>query len=642
VGDKVNKISSLFLIIGLLFASTACSSAPVAKSTLIEALPTPSASEPDERASPSSNAEVEVEPTAAAIVVEYDSDDLSTRTSPSDSAQIKLQGKTISFEGTGATVENGRVTIHSAGTYHISGTLDDGQIIVDSEDEETVVLVLDGTQIASSTSAPLYVLQAEKTVITLADGSENSVTDGANYLFENAETNEPNAAIFSKDDLTINGTGSLTVHANYNNGIVSKDDLKIVGGTITVDAVNDGIKGRDSIAVKGGTITVNAEADGMQANNDEDAQEGYISIEGGTLTITAGLDGIQAETRLAVSGGELVISTGGGSVNSSDQARWGDWGRQPQGNPVDTPSAKGLKAGVDVTITDATIEIDSSDDAIHSNDSLTIDGGEILIASGDDGIHSDSVLQINGGNITITQSYEGIESATLTINGGEIRVVSSDDGLNAAGGRDGSAINGRPGQNTFGPSGNYHLYINGGRIVVDAMGDGLDINGPIDMTDGIVLIDGPIANNNGALDYAGAFNLTGGFLVAVGSAGMAQAPSTNSTQYSLAHAFPSMQAGGSIVHIETQGGENVLTFVPTKEYQSVVFSSTELQNGETYLIYSGGSATGTVTDGLYTAGSYTAGTQVASLTLSGIVTGDAGGRFGGGGMRPPGGGRRHP
>ena len=175
------------------------------------------------------------------------------------------------------------------------------------------------------------------------------------------------------------------------------------------------------------------------------------------------------------------------------------------------------------------------------------------------------------------------------------------------------------------------------------MGDGMDINGPIDMTGGVVLINGPTANNNGALDYAGAFNISGGLLIAVGSAGMAQAPSTSSAQYSVAHTFPSTQAGGTIVHVETEDGREILTFVPTKAYQSVVFSSPELENGETYVIYSGGSSTGTVTDSLYSGGAYTPGTQVASLTITGMVTGASagwGGFPGGGGRMPPGGGGR--
>jgi len=174
---------------------------------------------------------------------------------------------------------------------------------------------------------------------------------------------------------------------------------------------------------------------------------------------------------------------------------------------------------------------------------------------------------------------------------------------------------------------------------VQPLGDGLDSNGYIDMTGGLVLVNGPTTNGNGPLDYNGTFNISGGTLVAVGSSGMAQAPSTSSTQYSALYNFDSTQTAGTIVHLETAAGEEVLTFVPTKEYQSVLLSSPELENGETYVVYTGGSSTGTMTDGLYAAGGYTAGTEVASLTLSSVVTtgGVQGGGPGGGG--PPPGGR---
>jgi hypothetical protein len=546
------------------------------------------------------------------IVVEYDSDDLNANPSGSDTTYIKLKGGAIAVDGSGATANGGVVTISSAGTYDISGTLDDGQILVDTEDEETVVLVLNGAQIASSTSAPICVLNAEKTVLTLAEDTDNTVTDGQEYILESAETDEPNAAIFSKDDLTINGTGSLTVRANYNHGIVSKDDLKIIDGIITVQAVNDGIKGRDSIAVRGGTITIRAGGDGMQSNNDADAEKGTVAIEGGTLDITADLDGIQAETRLSVSGGTITVLSGGGSSVYGPEE-----------------SAKGLKAGVDLTIAGGTLYIDASDDALHSNDSATIEGGEMHLSTGDDGIHSDSSLTIHGGVIDVTRSYEGLESATITINDGSVHLVSSDDGINVVGDNDGAPMGGRARPDTFG-TGDRYLYINGGTISVDANGDGLDINGMIQMTQGVLIVHGPTGNMNGALDYDGGFAMTGGFLVAAGSAGMAQAPDTSSTQYVVAHTFASPQAAGTLVHLETKGGESLLTFAPTKVYQSVVFSSPELQNGATYLLFSGGSSTGTPTDGLYSGGTYTGGKQEASLTLTSIVTGAREGGFPGG------------
>jgi hypothetical protein len=199
--------------------------------------------------------------------------------------------------------------------------------------------------------------------------------------------------------------------------------------------------------------------------------------------------------------------------------------------------------------------------------------------------------------------------------------------------------------NDFESSGNNHLYINGGYIVFDAAGDGIDVNGQIDMTGGTVIVNGPTQNYNGALDYLGAFKVTGGFLVAAGSSGMAQAPTISSTQYSVMLNLPSVQPAGTMIHIESEDGEEVLTFVPTKAYQSVVLCSPELENSTTYIVYTAGSSTGAVADGLYSGGTYAAGTQLTDFTVSSVVTaiGSSGGGFpsgfpgGQGGNMPPGG-----
>jgi len=576
------------------------------------------------------------------VSVEYKTDDLQPASADAEMALIKLVGDSITFEGSGATVEDSVITITDGGVYAIRGSLDDGQIRVDIPDDGVVTLVLQGVDITSATSAPIYMLNAGKTIITLADGTGNSLTDGNEYILEDETAGEPNAAIFSKDDLTINGSGTLTVNASYLNGILSKDDLKITGGTISVNAANDGLRGRNSIGILDGTIKVNAGGDGLQSNNDEGTDKGYISIDGGTLDITAGLDGIQAETNLLVSGGTINITSRGGSINSSSTSEtWGAWG---EGNTASDSSgdisAKGLKAGVGITIDAGDITIDSSDDALNSNDSLTINGGTLHLASGDDGMHANTSLVVGGGNITIEKSYEGIESASLTINGGTIHITSSDDGMNTSGGVDGSSINGRPGQNEFAMGGDYPLFITGGYIYIDALSDGIDINGPIEMSAGTVIVSGPINDGNGALDYMGSFNITGGYLLAVGSSGMAMAPSESSSQYSIMYNYSSMLSAGTLIHLETEGGETLLTFSPARQYASVVLSSPELSAGSSLVLYSSGSSTGTSLDGLYSGGTYTPGSQVAAIQISGVVTtsgvqgaGMPGG-FPGGGGRP--------
>lgn len=530
----------------------------------------------------------------ALLVINY----LNRGSGGSDTTLIKLQGASITVEGSGATAVGSTVTVTSAGTYTISGTLTDGQVIVDTADEGTVSLVLNGASVTCSDSAPIYVANADKVEIALAEGTQNHVTDGTAYPY--ATTEEPNAAIFSHDDLLIRGGGSLTVDAKFNNGVTSMDDLTIAGGVITVNAVNDGLKGRDSLTIQDGTLTVQAGGDGLQSNNDEDLAKGVVTVVGGTVKITAGADGIQGETQVLVQGGNLAITSGGGSSGGTSSA----------------DSAKGIKSAVDVTITGGVIGVNSRDDALHSNNRLTISGGTLTLATADDGIHADTAITIHRGSVNVTQCYEALESADITINDGTIRLVSSDDGFNVSDGSGGGMAG--PGGDPWGGGGviDGYLRIHGGYVVVNSQGDGLDSNGSIVMTGGTVIVHGPTRNDNGALDCNGTFLISGGFLVAVGSSGMAETPEEESTQEVLAGSYGSTQAAGTLLHVKAQDGTAILTFVPVKAYQSLVISSPLLKLGTTYDIYSGGSSTGTLADGLYTGGTYTAGTKLGSITLS--------------------------
>lgn len=638
----VRRITLTAVALALVLLPTACSAVDAPQT---EAASSPSTAAPSVTSTGAGAVQSTVAAVAATLVA-YDVDDLDQDWNSSGATSITLDGDAVTVQGGGAEVDGSTVTIVSSGAYVISGTLEDGQVRVDTEDKKAVKLVLNGADITCSTGSAIYVVNAEKTVITLAAGTVNRVADGAQYLFEDPEADEPNAAIFSHDDLTINGSGALTVQANYDNGIQSKDDLKIVGGSITVTAVNDGIKGRDSVAIRDGNITVTAGGDGIQASNDTDAEKGFVFIEGGVITIVAGMDGIQAETGLLVSGGTISVTSGGGSAEAEQHVALFPGGPGGQ-RPVETASAepddsaKGLKAGVNLIVTGGSIGIDSSDDAVHSNGSIAISGGELTLASGDDGMHADESVHIAGGAISIATSYEGIESAVIIIDGGTIHVVSSDDGINVSGGNDGSGTMGpRAGQDSFSASTDTYLEINGGYVAVDAFGDGLDINGAVTMTGGVVIVHGPTSNGNGALDYMRGFEMSGGFLVAAGSSGMAQAPGASSSQRSVMVNFASAQAAGTPFHIETVDGEDVLTFLPSKAYQSVVFSSTELQDGSTYVVYTGGSSTGTAVDGLYSGGTYSGGTKYAEFTVSGQVTTVGAARGGPGAW--PGGGRRMP
>ncbi len=600
-------------------------------------------------------------------MIKYDEDDYYSDWENANPVYIKLNGTTATVSGSGAAVSGSTVTISAAGVYAISGSLTNGQVVVDSKDEGTVRLVLNGAEITCSNNAPIYIKNAGKTVISLPAGTSNQVTDGKEYVFADAETDEPSAAIFSKDDLTINGTGSLKVNANYNDGITSKDDLKIMAGSIQIKSADDGVVGKDVVAVKEGTINIEAGGDGIKSTNDTDSEKGFIALQGGNYTLTTGADGIQAETSMLISGGEYNITTNGGSANgtkkSNDNGQFNPMDRQganTNGNAnnnasgatttttesdTESQSAKALKVSADLTITGGTFNIDSADDAIHSNNSVTIENGEFTLKTGDDGIHADSALTVKGGKIDLEKSYEGLESTVITIDGGTIHITASDDGIN---GSDGSSSDANGPQGQFSASEDVKVVINGGEITVNASGDGLDSNGSITMTGGTVIVNGPTDNGNGPLDYNGTFEMSGGFLIAAGSSGMAQAPSTESAQYSIAMTYSQAQKAGTLVHLEDSAGNTILTFAPEKQYQSVVISSPLLKNGGTYTLYSGGTSTGTKAEGgQYSDGTYQNGTKVVSFTLSssvtwlnesGVTTENTGNPGGGGqGQRPQGG-----
>lgn len=507
--------------------------------------------------------------------------------------QITLNGSSVSINGSGATASGSTITINSSGNYNISGSLDNGKLIVNTDDEGIVRLIFNGVDITCSNSAPIFIKNTKKAILVLAENTTNIVTDGSSYVFDSDE-DEPNAAIFSKENMAIYGDGSLTVDANYNDGITSKDGLIINSGNITVDAVDDGIRGKDFLIVKSGTIEVTAGGDGFKSDNENDTSCGYISVEAGTITITAGGDAIQAVTDVLISYGDFTITSGGGSSR----------------NVSSSTSSKGIKAGVSMIIDDGSYNISSADDALHTNGDMTINAGTITLASGDDGIHADGYVTINDGDISITKSVEAIEASEITVNDGNVKLVASDDGFNATSGRGGEADDGSK------------LYLNGGYIAVNASGgDGLDSNGSMKMTGGTVVVHGPQSSPEVGIDVNGTIDVTGGTLVVSGtSSNMTEGPNTSTSQYTVMVYFSSSKSSSTLFHIQDADGNDVVTFQPVRSYYSMIYSSSALTKGATYYIYSGGSSTGTVKDGLYSGGTYSGGSQYASFTVSNTVT----------------------
>lgn len=565
----------------------------------------------------------------------FDEDDLDT-SYDNPNAEITLNGTTAEIKGSGAEFSDKKISITAGGTYVLSGTLDDGQVYVNTK--EKVHLVLNGTNISCSDSSPIFIEDSDNAVITVCDGTENTLSDTTNYVYENTDENEPDAVIYSKDDLAVNGSGTLNITANYNEGLTSKNDLRISGVTINVTSIGNSIKGKDSLAIMNAIITAESQSDGLKSSNAEETDKGYIAIESGEFNITAAQDGIQAETDLIINNGTFNIKTGSGAgeaANSETQQQFGDMGgMQAEGNSNTTvESEKGIKAGKTLTINGGEITADCTDDAIHSGDSIEINSGTFMLSSGDDGIHADTELSFNGGDVSVLQSYEGLESTVINVNDGKISIVASDDGFNASEGSsdetttsdtntsNGGQFGGFGGGGGFGDvSENCIFNINGGYIYVNAGGDGLDSNGVININGGTTIVDGPVNDGNASLDSGSEINVNGGTLIAAGSSGMAELPSDTSSQASLAIGFDQSQNAETIVCIQDESGNNIITYSPSKTYSSIIVSSPEITQGGTYSVYYGGSCSGAETDGLYSDGEYSGGTLLETVSADSIVT----------------------
>ena len=548
------------------------------------------------------------------------------------SISIDLKGDSVSCKSDAVKVKKGTITLSEEGTYIFSGTLNDGMIVVDAEDSDKLQIVLDNASITSSTSAALYVLEADKVFVTLAKGSENTLANGG--TFEAVDDNNIDGAVFSKQDLTFNGSGQLTITSPADHGIVCKDDLVFTGGTYTVNCASHGLDANDSVRMTNATMTIASGKDGIHAENTDDTTLGFMYIKDGSLEIAAEGDGLSAGNSMQINDGIFQITSGGGSVNASKSSSdsWGNFmggpggmgggrgnrpGRpsesgaqsQPQYQPEtdnqatendDTStSIKAIKSAGDILIKGGTFTIDSADDSIHSNASITVSGGNFTIASGDDGFHADETLTISDGTIAISKSYEGLEALDIKVTGGDIKLVASDDGLNAAGGTDESGYGGMRGNDQFGggrggmggpggmgghgsSSSNGSIAISGGNLYVNASGDGMDANGTLEISGGHTIVVGPTQGDTATLDYDVSGTITGGTFIGTGSTFMAQSFS-DSKQGVIAMKSGNHTAGTNIQLKDTKGNV-ILSHEPELDFAIVILSSPEIQKGETYTI----------------------------------------------------------
>ena len=552
------------------------------------------------------------------------------------SAKISLDNGGIAVDGNGVSLDGHILTITSQGTYVVSGRLDDGQIRVNTKDSEKVKIILNGVALSCADGPAIYVESAPKKVILYSsEGSVNTLVDGKSYIVPDSQQTAgevyPNACVYSVDDLKLDGEGEIYITSNCGKGINSKDDIEICGGKVYVTSVDDGIRGNDSVEISGGVIYIKSEGDGIKSANSEAEGKGYIEISFGDISIDCALDGIDAATDLTVSGGNLTIKCAGGaktntSSSSGSQSNRpggfpGGFGGMQEGNSsAPAYSCKALKAANNLNVSGGVIVADTQDDAIHSDDTVYISGGEMSLKAGDDGIHGESKVIIENANITIAQSYEGIEAVNITVNSGTLRVTSSDDGFNACGGSSmgGGPIGGgmRPRATTSSAS-EPLLTINGGYIIVNAQGDGVDSNGNIVMNGGFCIVYGPSSSMNGAIDSGdGNYNatVTGGLILAVGVSGMAESVECD-TQGVLAFNCGTVSAN-SLMTICDSDGNIILSFVTPKSYQTVVFCSPDLTSGNEYNVYLGGQNSGSLLDGIYSGGEVTGAQKLGSLKAS--------------------------
>lgn len=530
--------------------------------------------------------------------------DTKTDYDESTAVTIKLNGNTATASSNSVKISGSKITITEEATYIISGSLSDGMLIVDAKDTAKLQLVLNGVNITSKTSAALYILEADKVFVTLASGTTNTLENGGSFTA--IDDNNIDAALFSKQDLTLNGTGSLTVTSPAGHGIVSKDDLVITGGTYTVNSASHGLDANDSVRIANVTLNIDAGKDAIHSENNDDAHKGFIYISGGTIKGEAEGDGIAASSYMQITDGKINLLVGGGSKNStkehSDSFGGFMGGGGPgmrQGNSQSSSSndsgtsMKGLKAANSLLISGGNITIDSADDSVHSDVSVIINGGTITIASGDDAIHAEESLTITAGQIDISESYEGLEALNIDVQGGNIKLVASDDGLNAAGGTDQSGTTGgRDGMfgGGGGPGGhggmsgnsNGSIKISGGTLYIMSSGDGIDANGTLEISGGHTTLVGPTQGDTAVLDYDNSATITGGTFIGSGSTMMAQSFS-NSEQGVIAIKVGNQSAGTQII-LKDKNGNTILSQTPEYDFAIIILSSPKIEKNQTYTI----------------------------------------------------------
>lgn len=491
--------------------------------------------------------------------LEYSSRDTDPTYDESSATRIALSEAGASVSGSNATVSGSTVTIAAAGTYVITGSSSNGQIVIDAPDDAKVQIVLDGVTLSNGSGPCIYASNADKVFVTLAENTASTLSDGSSWTLSGSE-DEPDATVFCTCDLTVNGSGTLNVDATTHHGIHSTDDLVVTGGTLNVNAANDGLVGKDSVKIGGASVHVTAQDNGVKATNDTDEDKGFVLISGGDVDIDAQDDGIKATHLIKTSGG--------------------------------------------------TVTVDSQDDALHSDTDLWLDGGTLTISAADDGVHAELSLWLAEGTLDITSSYEGIEGQDILVTGGSSNIAYSDDGINAAVASDETSsentqadaqqANGRNRQTGTGQMPGQQsetggtITITGGTIdlVSTRQGDSLDSNGTIQIEGGTVTTSGAATGDSSVLDFETSGTISGGTFIGLGAASM-ETGFSNSSQASISATISGN--AGDVVTIEDSSGTQIASYTAENSYAYLLASTPEMADGETYTILVNGTQKATAT-----------------------------------------------
>jgi len=512
-----------------------------------------------------------------------------------DAVFVMLNGDSISCNSNSVSISGTTLTIKEEGSFILMGDLNNGMIIVDAEDSDKPQIVLSGAKITSAASAAIYVKNADKLFITLAEETKNTLKNGGSFTA--IDDNNIDSVIFSKSDLTLNGKGELTIDSPAGHGVVSKDDLAVTSGDYTINSAAHGFSAHNSVRIANITADITAGKDGIQADHDTDASKGFIYITNSSLGITAGQDGISASSSMLIDGA-FEIKSGGGSTNGESHNYGGS------ASTADIVSMKGIKATADITVNGGKFILDTADDAVHSNSNITVNAGEFEISTGDDGFHADETLTIESGVIYITKSYEGLEALNVLVKNGHISLYARDDGINAAGGTDSSGMGGGFGGDNFGPggrpqrpgnrmgggmmsAGNGSIIISGGDIYINASGDGLDANGYLEITGGKTVVCGPTVGDTATLDFDTTATISGGIFIGTGAAGGMAQSFSQSPQGVISVRVGNQTAGTEIV-IKDSNSNTLVTHSPELGFGIVIFSSPDVVKGQSYTVSVGG------------------------------------------------------